>query len=75
MRINLRTFTLLTTVLAAVGFFLAFSTLVEFRVLGYLLLGLGFYLFYLLGEEKKRLHKKHKFYQKIGRLIEEQLAA
>lgn len=75
MRINLRTFGMLTMLLTAVGFVLGLSAIFEFRILGLTLLGLGIYLFHLLGEEKKRLRKRQNFYQRVGRLIAARLDA
>lgn len=73
MRINLRSFGFLTILLSAVGFFLGLSTIPEFRALGLALMSLGFYLLYKVGEERKRLRKKQRYYRRVGRLIAEQL--
>ncbi len=69
MRITLKTFEMLTVMMIVLGLLGALSMWTEIRFVGNLLILFGLYLLYRTEAERKRLRRRHAFYQRLGKIV------
>lgn len=68
-RVNLKTFEIVSLFVFALGVFCALSVVREVRVIGYLQVLFGGYLFYQVMEERKRRRRRCQFRHRMERLL------
>lgn len=69
MKINLKTFEWVSLIVFILGMVCALSELHELRMVGYGLSLLGGYLFYQIGEERKRRKRRTRFRHRMEKLM------
>ena len=69
MRINLRTFEIVTLFIFVIGVVGALSEIAAVRAVGYLMALSGAFLFYQITEERKRRTRRHQFRQRMAHMM------
>ncbi len=69
MRVTLKTFEMLTVMVIVLGLLGALSRWSEIRLVGYLLMVVGLYFLHRADAERKRLRRRHAFYQRLGKIV------